>query len=66
MLNDCVAVSAGELESVAFTVNDVVPACVGVPVMSPLVESASPAGSDPLARDHVYGAVPPVADRIAL
>jgi hypothetical protein len=38
-----------------------VPEAVGVPVMLPLVESASPAGRLPEAILHVYGVVPPEA-----
>lgn len=57
---------AGELESVAVTVNDEVPDAVGVPVMVPeFALSASPAGSDPLLTDQLIGAVPPVEDRVA-
>lgn len=52
MLRALVAVCSGELESATLTVNDEAPAPVGVPVMSPAVESPSPAGSAPLAKDH--------------
>jgi len=38
------------------------PAVVGVPLITPLVESSdSPAGSEPLLNDQRYGCVPPVA-----
>ena len=41
------------------------PAAVGVPVMAPvLLLSVNPGGS-PLAIDHVYGRVPPLAPRVA-
>ena len=42
-------------------------AAVGVPVMAPVVAlSERPAGSAPAEIDHVYGAAPPVAERLAL
>jgi hypothetical protein len=55
----CVAV----LESVPVTVKVQVQAAVGVPVIAPVLESASPAGSAPLATvvEKVYGAAPPEA-----
>ena len=46
--------------SVALTVKLEDPAAVGVPDIVP-PERLNPAGSDPLATDHVYGGVPPVA-----
>jgi hypothetical protein len=49
-----VAVSAGELESVAVTVKLEVPAVVGVPVIAPVVLlRLSPAGSFPLVTTQV-------------
>ena len=60
-LNVCVAVSAGELESVTCTVNDDVPAAVGVPEIAPALESVKPALSVPVVIVHLYGVVPPVA-----
>jgi hypothetical protein len=40
---------------------------VGVPVIAPVEAfSDKPAGKVPLVRDHVYGAVPPLAARVAL
>ena len=42
------------------------PDCVGVPVIAPVEESSdNPAGRVPDLRDHTYGFVPPVADRLA-
>src|SRR5262245_33456827 len=44
----------------------VVPVAGGVPEITPvLAASVSPAGSAPLAIDHVYGGVPPVAASVA-
>ncbi|MGA8232933.1 MAG: hypothetical protein WB795_15775, partial [Candidatus Acidiferrales bacterium] len=60
-LKVCVEVSAGELESVTCTVNDAVPAAVGVPDIAPALERVKPAFSDPEVIDHLYGVVPPVA-----
>ena len=44
------------------------PAVVGVPVMAPAGLSDKPPGktADPVARDHVYGGVPPAPAREAL
>jgi hypothetical protein len=42
------------------------PAVVGVPEMVPPVLRDSPAGRVPDLSVHVYGAVPPVAERVAL
>jgi len=38
-----------------------VPEFVGVPLMTPAVESDNPAGNVPTVTVHVYGAVPPTA-----
>ena len=39
----------------------------GVPEITPVeVSRARPVGSEPEAMDQVYGAVPPVAERVAL
>ena len=38
-----------------------VPAAVAVPLIVPSPLSVRPAGRLPLASDHVYGCVPPVA-----
>ncbi len=48
------------------TVNPVVPAAVGVPEITPEVESVNPAGRVPELIVHVYGVIPPVAVRVAL
>lgn len=62
-----VAVCAGPPESFTDTVSDAASVTlVGVPVMAPFAASERPAGSVPLVRVHVYGAVPPVAVRVAL
>jgi hypothetical protein len=43
-----------------------VTAAVGVPVIAPVAAlNESPAGKVPLVSDHVYGAVPPVAPKVA-
>ena len=42
-----------------------VPAAEGVPVSEPLWDRVSPLGNWPLATDHEYGGVPPVADSVA-
>ena len=48
--------------SVACTLNDAVPAVVGVPVICPVeLFSERPAGKEPEVTDHVYGVVPPLA-----
>ena len=50
-----------------WTVNEAVPSAVGVPEISPdELFSDKPVGNFPLKRDQVYGAVPPVADSVAL
>ena len=56
------------LESLTLTVKGLALAvAVGVPVMAPVAAfSESPAGSAPMAIDHVYGNVPPVAASAAL
>jgi hypothetical protein len=61
--SDCVAVRAPP--SVARTVKFAVCAVVGVPVITPAVDSDNPAGKDPAAISHVYGVVPPVATKVA-
>ena len=59
--------SAGLPESVTFKVIGVlVAAAVGVPVIAPVDPKDKPVGSVPLVSDQVYGAVPPVAARVAL
>ena len=60
-------VSAGLPESVTFKVSGVlVAAAVGMPVIAPVDPKDKPMGSVPLVSDQVYGAVPPVAARVAL
>ena len=67
MPSDIVVVCGVEEESLTCTVKIVVPACVGVPLIWPVdAVRLSPAGNDPELIDHEYGAVPPVAVRIAL
>jgi hypothetical protein len=61
------AVAFCELASVTRIVNVLVPLPVGVPEMTPeLIPSVKPAGKFPDAIDQEYGAVPPVADTVAL
>ena len=55
------AFCTGELESVTLTVNEAVPAMVGVPVICPEPFSVKPCGRKPALTDQVYGAVPPLA-----
>jgi hypothetical protein len=66
MLNNFVAVCGVDEESLTWTVKEVVPDCVGVPLIWP-VEAVrlSPGGNNPELIDHEYGAVPPVAARTA-
>jgi hypothetical protein len=61
MLKLAVAFCVGELESVALTVKENVPAVVGVPLICPELMSVSPAGKEPELSDQMYGAVPPLA-----
>jgi hypothetical protein len=65
MLRFAVLVSAGELESVIFTVNDDVPAVIGVPIICPALLNVSPTGNAPEDIDQLYGAVPPLAESVA-
>jgi len=67
MLSDFEVVCGVDEESLTWTVKEVVPACVGVPLIWP-VEAVrlSPVGNDPELIDHEYGAVPPVAFSVAL
>ena len=50
--------AAGELESVALIVSADAPAAVGVPESEQLV-NVRPAGTVPLVKEQVYGALPP-------
>jgi hypothetical protein len=53
--------------SVTVTVKVLCPDVVGTPVMSPVDASTlSPAGSDPEVTDQVYGAMPPLAETVAV
>src|SRR6185437_5180341 len=66
MLNCFAADCCGVPPSITCTVKLDVPIKVGVPVICPLLDRASPAGSTVLfASDHVYGAVPPLATNVA-
>ena len=48
--------------SVTLTVNEAVPAVVGVPEITPVeVTRLNPAGSEPALRLQLYGVVPPLA-----
>ena len=60
IVTDSAALAAAEALSVTLTVKPDNPAAVGVPEIVPAAK-LSPAGSDPLASDHVYGGDPPVA-----
>ena len=51
--------------SVAFTVNVLVPALVGVPEIAPALDSVSPVGSAPLPSAYVSPPAPPVAATLA-
>ncbi len=53
MVKAAVAVRAGEPESVSVTVKLVVPTELGVPLMTPLLDSVSPAGKAPCVSDQV-------------
>ena len=52
--------------SASFTVNEVIPAAVGVPDNVPPADSVKPPGNDPESRDQVYGVVPPVPSNTEL
>ena len=60
IVNDNGAVADCDALSVTFRLKLLDPAAVGVPDIFPAA-TLSPAGSDPLAIDHVYGGVPPLA-----
>lgn len=59
------ALCAGELESVTLTVNEYVPAVVGVPLIWPELLNVNPAGKLPELIDQLYGVVPPLAASVA-
>jgi len=56
----------GVLESTTWIEKLVLPALVGVPLMTPAEERVNPAGNEVLfARLKVYGVTPPVAVKVA-
>lgn len=59
------AVAVWPAESVTRRVKLEAPAAVGVPEITPSAASVRPAGNVPVAIDQVYGAAPPVADKLA-
>ena len=62
MLSVACAVCTGLLESVTRTVKLVVPVTVGVPEITPPVDSVNPAGNvEPDTNVQLYGPVPPPA-----
>ena len=64
---DKVAVDLTEPASVTSKVMLCAPVVVGFPVMAPVeLFRWSPAGRGPLATDHEYGWVPPVAERVCV
>jgi uncharacterized membrane protein len=65
MLKLFVMLCAGELASVTLTVNEAVPAAVGVPLICPALLSVNPTGNAPEDIDQLYGAVPPLAESVA-
>lgn len=66
MVNACLAVWGGVLESVAVTVKFVVPAAVGVPEMSPESLRVNPPGRFPVVTRQLMEPVPPDAASEAL
>jgi len=61
-----VAVAGVGSESVTCTTKLLVPACVGVPVIAPVVAASdSPGGRVPEEMLQEYGPIPPVADKVA-
>jgi hypothetical protein len=66
MLKGCVAVWAGDPESVTFNVKLDVPLAVAVPVIAQVeVFNERPPGNEPELMENVYGVVPPVAAQVA-
>jgi hypothetical protein len=61
MTSDRVAVVEIEELSVTLTINREAPIVVAVPYIVPLGLRLRPSGSEPLARDQMYGGDPPVA-----
>jgi hypothetical protein len=67
MVSENVLSAVAPTLSVTSTVKPLVPFAVGVPLITPPVLSASPAGSVlPGISAHVYGLVPPVAASVVL
>ena len=60
------AVCTGDPLSFTDTVNVAVPVAVGVPEITPPLDSANPAGRLPEANDQVYPGVPPLALSVVL
>ncbi len=60
IVNVAVTTCCGTLLSASCTVNVLLPVAVGVPLITPALESERPAGNDPLATLHVTAGVPPV------
>lgn len=58
--SDRAALADADMLSVTLTVKLDEPVAVGVPLIIPAAR-LNPGGSDPLATDHVYGGLPPVA-----
>lgn len=56
-----VADAAGTAASVTRNVMLAEPTADEVPLITPALDSARPAGNDPLATDHRYGRTPPEA-----
>ena len=56
---DSACVSVALLKSLTWTVNDDVPAVVGVPLIAPPLFIVNPAGSEPGESCQIKGAVPP-------
>ena len=65
MLSALFVVCTELLASLTLPVKVNSPTVVGVPVMAPPLVSVKPGGRAPLASDHMYGAVPPLAVNVA-
>src|SRR6476469_2438675 len=66
MLSACVATCTGLPASLVWTTKLKLPAAPGVPEITPVVGfRVRFAGREPLAMDHLYGGVPPLAARVA-
>jgi hypothetical protein len=64
MVSDSAAVVETDALSVSLTVKLDEPAEPGVPEITPPADRLRPPGNDPLASDHEYGGVPPVAPKV--